>query len=233
MAMNEETRENVALYALGLLEPEERSAMEDQLSQDRELATQLGHDVAVLSALALSVPQQSPPAHLRAIVLQRASLSGHGPKRIRFATFVPWAIAACLVVTTAVGWRQVWQLRQEVATLRSEADLTGLKVARLESKAADWPEIRAEVVWNSATRRGVLRTAPLPLAPPGKTYQLWVFENGDPSPRPAGVFEGGDAQEIVFQATGEVRDAVTFAVSIEPDGGSAQPTGPVILMGGA
>ena len=65
--MNEETRENVALYALGLLEPEERSAMEDQLSQDRELATQLGHDAAVLSALdarrpgAAATPQVAGP----------------------------------------------------------------------------------------------------------------------------------------------------------------------------
>jgi len=46
------------------------------------------------------------------------------------------------------------------------------------------------------------------------------------------VFLGGDAQEIVFQPAVMIRDAVSIAVSIEPAGGSKQPTGPVILLGG-
>ena len=232
MAMNEETRENVALYALGLLEPEERSAMEDQLSQDRELATQLGHDAAVLSALALSAPSLSPSPHLRTVVLQRAALTAGGGRRSPFAAFVPWAIAACLVLTTALGWQQVWRLRQEIAELRASGDLAALQVARLESKAADLPEIRAEIVWSPATNRGVLRTVQLPVAPPGQAYQLWIFEKGDPSPRPAGVFPGGDAGEIAVRPAVPIRDAESFAVSIEPAGGSPQPTGPVILLGG-
>jgi anti-sigma-K factor RskA len=119
-----------------------------------------------------------------------------------------------------------------MAELRASGDLAALQVARLESKAADLAEIRAEVVWSPVTNRGILRTVQLPIAPAGQTYQLWIFEKGNPSPRPAGVFPGGDSAEIAVQPAVTIRDAAAFAVSIEPAGGSPQPTGPVILLGG-
>ena len=60
------------------------------------------------------------------------------------------------------------------------------------------------------------------LAPQDRVYQLWRIENGQPVS--AGVFDG---QGIVIP---RVQAGQTVAVSVEPAGGSDQPTTTPILI---
>lgn len=60
------------------------------------------------------------------------------------------------------------------------------------------------------------------LAPQGRVYQLWRIENGQPVS--AGVFDG-QGIVILRAQTGQ-----TVAVSVEPTGGSEQPTSTPILV---
>ena len=66
----------------------------------------------------------------------------------------------------------------------------------------------------------------------GKTYELWVIR-GKQAPEPAGVFAVADARggAIRMPKVPRPSDVTAFAVSIEPQGGSSAPTGPVILVG--
>jgi len=61
--------------------------------------------------------------------------------------------------------------------------------------------------------------------PSGKQYQLWTFPPGGGAPAPGPTFDapsGGGA--VVVQVPSDVSTATQMAVTVEPEGGSAQPT---------
>ncbi len=71
----------------------------------------------------------------------------------------------------------------------------------------------------------------LPAAPAGKTYQLWAIAAG--APLPAGVFDvdpKGSATLRVKPLPG-VGKVQMFAVTLEPAGGLAKPSGTMYLAG--
>jgi len=69
-------------------------------------------------------------------------------------------------------------------------------------------------------------------APAGKVYELWAIR-GDRPPEPAGVFAGGAEPSVAARAETVARpgEVTAFAVSVEPEGGSKSPTGPIVLAG--
>jgi anti-sigma-K factor RskA len=95
------------------------------------------------------------------------------------------------------------------------------------------PGARARVVWNAERREAVLLASGLPPAPPGKAYEVWVIATA--APAPAGVFQV-DPQGRAVHALPHLADvakARTFAVTLEPEGGTPAPTGPMVLAGSA
>jgi len=72
------------------------------------------------------------------------------------------------------------------------------------------------------------------LPPPkaGRVYELWAIR-GDGTTEPAGVLEASGERSFAVRLRqvakpGEVRE---FAISIEPEGGADNPTGPLLLVG--
>jgi anti-sigma-K factor RskA len=87
--------------------------------------------------------------------------------------------------------------------------------------------VRAKLVTLEGDR-AVLVAENMPPAPEGKTYQIWVIK-GD-TPKPSGLFEPkGDSIAAVVENPVEGADAV--AVTIEPEGGSQEPTTDPMLVG--
>jgi len=69
----------------------------------------------------------------------------------------------------------------------------------------------------------------LPPLEKGKIYELWLIKGSEP-PMPVGVFDISSKQSI-FSFSAPLDDADAFAVSIEPEGGSKLPQGPVVMVG--
>ncbi|HEY0853124.1 MAG TPA: anti-sigma factor, partial [Bradyrhizobium sp.] len=69
----------------------------------------------------------------------------------------------------------------------------------------------------------------------GKSYELWIVSDRLQRPRSLGVIGGGDftARPVLSGYDSEIVNQATFAVSIEPEGGSTTgaPTGPVVYTG--
>lgn len=68
-----------------------------------------------------------------------------------------------------------------------------------------------------------------------KSYQVWLVHDEMPGPKSLGLFHEGE-MDVRPMATGKEHDMfmdATFAVSLEPDGGSptGSPTGPVVFSG--
>jgi hypothetical protein len=65
--------------------------------------------------------------------------------------------------------------------------------------------------------------ANLPNIGAGKTFELWVIP-AKGNPVPAGLFQSQPDATAVFVRPGPVENAAAIAVTVEPEGGSPQPT---------
>ena len=125
------------------------------------------------------------------------------------------------------------QRRLEVAeAFRSLVAQPSTRVATLAGLPAA-PAARGRVVWSADRREAVLLTAGLPPAPAGKAYEAWVIAAG--APIAAGVFRTDNLGAAVhaLPRLEDMAHAKTFAVTLEPEAGTAAPTGPMVLAGPA
>ena len=119
--------------------------------------------------------------------------------------------------TSQVVERQLGDLRQENEVLRNDefkaVVLAGTKTA---------PSARARVLFNAATHKVYVDVRSLPALPAGKQYQLWALDKGKPVD--AGVLTAATATGEGIQHMKDIASAQTFAMTIEPAGGSVNPT---------
>jgi anti-sigma-K factor RskA len=93
------------------------------------------------------------------------------------------------------------------------------------------PGASGHLLWNAATRTGLLLTAGLPRLPRDRIYELWAIAGTEPIP--AGTF-GVDAAGhalVRLPPLPPVKRVTKFAVTLEPAGGVPKPSGPMLLVG--
>jgi hypothetical protein len=173
---------------------------------------------------------------------------------------VPWTIAAVFAVAAFLAlyaWREARQgasdtgaklavTQEDIRRLRAEvqsektkrqelaefADLLntpGARLIRLAGQTSS-PSSSAVVLWNTQENRWLIN-ANLPPAPQGKVYQLWFVTVS--SKVSAGLLPA-DPSGHVFTAINVPPNLSQFAVAVvtlEPGGGSSQPTDPIFLLG--
>jgi anti-sigma-K factor RskA len=164
------------------------------------------------------------------------------------------ALAATFLLAVALGalWLKARDENERLATDLVRARSETVRLTRRwesERKESAWihdPRVqiammkglagsesaKARLVWHPEKKRGVLFVDGLPPLPLEKSYELWAFV-GD-TPRRAGVFDAkaGETNVISLADLGPAADKPTkFAVSVEPKGGVAAPTGTVVLAG--
>ena len=132
---------------------------------------------------------------------------------------------------------ELQRLERVVATLHSERDETlrllsvpQVRLVRLTGLAPS-PGANAHLLWNPATRLGVLLTSGLPQIPPNRVYELWAIAGNEPVP--AGLFEVDEAGHAFLKLPPlpRTRRFDKFAVTDEPAGGVPKPTGQMHLLG--
>ena len=119
--------------------------------------------------------------------------------------------------TSQVVERRLGDLRQQNQVLRDDeyraVALAGTKVA---------PTAKARVFFNPATHKVYVDVRSLPALPAGKQYQLWALDKGKPID--AGVLTAATATGEGLQHMKDIASAQTFAMTVEPAGGSPGPT---------
>jgi len=219
-------------YVLGALPEVERHEFEEYLGTHPARQTEIDDLLTVAGLLALSPQEQDPPPQLRRNIMSVVEAEARrpaAPMRSRFAGL--WEIlslrnltlgAAAVLVIGLFTWNMV--LRGEVQDLNGE--VANLQDAQQESRmialqgSGTAQQAQAEVMVLE-DHYGVLMAEDLPKAPEHRTYQIWVID-GD-QPEPGGLFSPeGEAVAAVVKKPLEGADAV--AVTVEPEGGSPQPT---------
>lgn len=160
----------------------------------------------------------------------------------RSPRFTQWlAIAASLILAAASAllfW-QNRQLRSERATVaqqlqQAQDEINRLlapttRVIALSSPTA--PQASAKLIWDTTRGEWVLQIFNLPAPPPEMDYQLWYVTKD--AKLSAAVFRPNaqGRQELRLSLPAGVASNVTAtAVTLEPKGGSPQPTGKFYLL---
>jgi anti-sigma-K factor RskA len=145
-------------------------------------------------------------------------------------------IAATVLLTFAVGY----MVRRESDLARKRDSLARKRDALLKEMAArtrvismagvEAPQANAKIVWDMNTKQWEVYVSDLPAPPSDKDYQLWyVTSNAKMS---AAVFRTDSLGRAVLKLTlpSDAQDTMALtAVTLEPRGGSSQPTGKFYL----
>jgi anti-sigma-K factor RskA len=137
MKTRDDIREDLPLYALGSLEPEERAAVEAALAADPTLAAELREWTELVGLMALDAPDAAAagtpaPAHLRGRLLSRLHPTAAPVAKVarrRFSWQVPLAAAAALLLAT-LGYREIGFRAERVRTGETLAALQRALSAR-------------------------------------------------------------------------------------------------------
>lgn len=169
----------------------------------------------------------TPPAHLRQAVLARIAAvhQGRTGRRRRPARPVTAVAAVLLVVCGSLGVLQVRQhraleeTRHEVAAMTAVLRADDARLVRHEMAGG-----RLTLITSRHEDRMFLLADDLPPAPPGHDYQAWTTGTAFHS---AGLLDRPDGD---LAATG-IGTATGVSITVEPAGGSAQPTtAPIVTM---
>ncbi|WP_406448477.1 anti-sigma factor [Streptomyces sp. NBC_00876] len=240
-------------YALHALPDPERREFERHLGDCEACAVEVREFSETATRLGLAV-SAAPPRELRERVLRevatvrqeppaggrRAHTGGTGRGAAgRAARWPRFALAASLAAAAGFGGIAVWQ-NQEAQDARQDADATQRESEELAQVLAA-PDARSRsgaledgaqgtVVVARSQNRAVFLASGLPEASPGKVYQLWFDDDG--AMRSAGLMEAADGSTTYAALLdGPVDGATGMGVTVEPAGGSEQPTStPVALM---
>ena len=231
----QEFSELYELYAMGVLDAENKSEMEEHLGMGCPVCSDgIKRATALVSLLATMPEPVQPPGRLRWRVL--ASIGIEKPN---------WWIAAFAAVSvasiSAVVWLNAGNRPHDAALAEARAEIrrTAADLASAQSalQFLNEPETK-QVVFGEGQRqpprgrvfvnaqRGVLLIASnLPPAPSGKTYELWVISKRG-VPQPAGLFQSNLQGNALYLRGGalDMTIAGAIAVSLEPASGSNAPT---------
>jgi anti-sigma-K factor RskA len=86
---------------------------------------------------------------------------------------------------------------------------------------------RATIVRSVSERRAVLRTESMAPAPDGMVYELWL-QGPDGTMAPAGLMPDAADQTVLLD--GDAATAIAAGITVEPAGGSEQPTSDPIAL---
>ena len=216
--------ELTAGYALDALDPGDRERYEAHLATCEACREELQGFWRVAGALGLAAGGPQPPAALRERILAQARKERPNvvPLRPRLATPALSAVAAVAAVV-AVGFG-IWSLglSRDLDDAQDELAILGNPKAQTYESAGGEASLVVTPTGDAALV--VRKLAP---APPGKDYEIWVFEDG--VPRAAGVFDEAGVARIERP----VGPGQTVAVTLEQDGGDDAPTGAPLFTASA
>lgn len=118
---------------------------------------------------------------------------------------------------------QVAALAQRATTLSHDVQQQNVMVADLLSNdSVRYPVAGGEVVKHADRLYIAMRALPAP--PKGKVYQAWTLKPGATRMTPSVTFLPNRSGIAVVPIPASAKNVVAVAVSVEPDGGSKQPT---------
>ena len=249
--MNNERFEDLKdAYVLGALPEEERLSFEDYLAAHPERQAEIDELGAVAGLLAFYPQEQEPSPELRSRVMEVVEAEAE-PRRFRSqSTFgrVGDSLsirnlalgAAALLVIGLLSWNvmlqgQVEDLQGQVED--AQGQVKDLQAQVEEAQEQQNPTIELEGSWADQganaqvlsinKNQAILVAKDMPFVPEDQTCEIWVISND--VPKPSGLFQP-EGNVTATPITNSITKADVIAVTVEPAGGSEQPTSDPVLL---
>jgi len=244
--------EDVAVYALGALPSEQAKAVREHLATCAECRAEYKRLKPAVDAVAYSaeacpdaasgavVPSPRLKARIMDQVRKNAAprLSNVGEMRaVRPIVWPAYAVAAaCLaiaLVTTAFNIslnENVRSSKSQIAQLDNQAKMLHRKIAAQSTELADLTSTDSQhyaVEDGEVVRHGnrlYIAMQSMDMPPRGKVYQAWIVRKGGTQMTPSVTFMPDRSGVAVIHVPVQAAQVAEVAVSMEPDGGSKQPT---------
>ena len=228
-------------YVLGALPDDERATVEAHLALHPERQAEIDDLVGITGLLALAPPEHEPSADLRRRVMDVVESESARPRAARRRPASSWLDrfaglrnvalgAAAVLVVGLLSWNVLLQgdvqdLRGQVEEARSASEA---QESREIALGGTWAEqgARAEVTALKDDRT-ILVIEDMPSIPEGRTGQVWVIN--DEKPEPSGLLEPSGNMAATAITT-PLNNADAIAVTVEPAGGSDEPTSDPVLV---
>jgi anti-sigma-K factor RskA len=251
MSEHQQFDENLALFALGSLTGDELTVLEKHMEECAACRRELEHLRGDMALMAMSVGGPKPPARARQRLLDAIAREPHRTSlRARRAWWMlaPWYAAAALALLAGWFWRQSDQLSQRVARLESQsaeqqaqlqqarevvATLTATNALVVPVAAPNTsPQPQGKAIYVRDKARLIFLASNMPALPPQKAYELWLIPVQG-APIPAGVFkpDARGSAIVIHPPLPAGVEAKAFAITVEPEAGSATPTMPIVMVG--
>jgi len=229
--------DDIPAYALGALDTADAQGLEAHLQGCEMCRAELASYRALNEILLTSTPPQPPPAMLRRRLQERlpsARKAAH-PKQAWTFSFNQFALGLGVVLLLAfnvLSFIQTQSLQRQQAQLASQLATSQTTIAMLaypETKSLPIHEgsIAGALLLDRERNIAVLLAWNLPELKANQTFQIWLI---DPQGKrtSAGIFKA--QPELPFTSAplhspGSLLDYVGIGVTVEPAGGSNQPTG--------
>jgi anti-sigma-K factor RskA len=215
-------------YACDALAPDERTAFRRHLDACPDCRQEVAELRATTAVLGLAAAE-APPARLRAAVLAQVAgtrqvpptPAGHRKAGRRWVNRLIWGLAATLIPAGVV---------LGVALTQNEPSRSGIPAAVQEWNADDLKMAKASAdgmgvtVFASHSRDRAMVMLDGPAPPAGSVYQFWLLDASGAA-RPSGMTPA-DGRMVPVSGLGDARN---IAITLEPMGGSAVPSGKPLM----
>lgn len=224
----------IGAYAVDAVTPEERGAVEAYLRDHPEALDEV---LSLQEAAAtLPAPEMTPPAHVRSELLAQVARTRPLPPVVPVAAeraktphaarrAILWLGAAAAAIVIAVAGVRI--ASDDAGSMPAPvAEVMHADDAR--ESVIDMGEHKITVTRSMGMDKAVVTSTTMGRAPDGMAYQMWVKDSSGkmvsggllPEPEKDGL--------IAMPLHGDAGTAREVAVSMEPAGGSAQPTSKVL-----
>lgn len=261
MTQQHANSEDFDLYALNALDGEDKQAFETHLRACPACAQRLAEARRQTSLLGLAAAPVTPPPALKAALMRRIQNEGRAtveqksvaPVRkkswgLRFSLSFAAATAILALATFLLGKQYLLQ-RQQIGQLQAQLQAAQTLAAQTAAAMHVYADVvsapdtvsvtlqqqnsaapgQAHVLFNARMGLAIYSGLISP-APSGKSYQLWLVPASG-APLSAGLVAASQQNGPLVAHFQPGVSATAFAVTVEPQGGSPQPTGPKVLVG--
>jgi anti-sigma-K factor RskA len=257
--MDPRIEELLPFYALEALTEEEKELVESYLAKHPEARAQVQELQSGASTLPYAVSPVEPPRHVKQALMARVTADAQTRSSTSKGTVSPPArrafrfedifrVLSLGAATAAIVWAfilnaRVARLQHEIASLNHQVAVQSQSlddliqnlpqsndVVTVSLKGTDaQPRAQGQLIADPDDRSAVLVISGLPPLEAGRTYQVWLIGEAPVSAGLLTVDENGQSVLIVTseEAIGSFN---SLGVSIEPEGGSTEPTGEIVIL---
>ena len=256
--MDKQIEELLPFYALDALIDEERELVESYLAEHPEARMKVEEMGSTVSSLPYAIPPVEPSnrtkqalmARIAADERTRASKAGQ-PSRPRlmrleniFQAF-SLGVAAIAIVWAVILNIQLSKLQNQVSSLDDALIAQANSLEQINAKlpqappsgvvtislsgTTSRPYAHGQLISDPNSHSAILVIAGLATLEPGKTYQVWLIDAGVPVSAGLLTVDANGQSVFILTAESALSSFNSIGISIEPEGGSEQPTGEIVV----